>query len=104
MTARCGSTEVPERYAVELRQGQSVQFTVAAQPGKTFVANVEFIDPDVQPSSRTIVVKARAPNPSRILRPGMFIEAQLATSKRDSAVVIPEDAVQPLRTANIVWA
>jgi membrane fusion protein (multidrug efflux system) len=96
--------EVPERYAVELRQGQPVQFSVAAQPGKTFVAHVEFIDPVVQTSSRTIVVKARAPNPGRILRPGMFIEARLATSTRDSAVVIPEDAVQPLRTANIVWA
>jgi membrane fusion protein, multidrug efflux system len=34
----------------------------------------------------------------------MFIEARLATSTRASAVVIPEDAVQPLRTANIVWA
>ena len=96
--------EVPERYAVELRQGQPVQFTVAAQPGKTFIAHVEFIDPVVQTGSRTIVVKARAPNPSRILRPGMFIEARLATSTRDSAVVVPEDAVQPLRTANIVWA
>jgi membrane fusion protein (multidrug efflux system) len=34
----------------------------------------------------------------------MFIEAKLATATRVNAVVVPEDAVQPLRTVNIVWA
>jgi membrane fusion protein (multidrug efflux system) len=34
----------------------------------------------------------------------MFIEASLATATRENAVVIPEDAVQPLRTGNVVWA
>jgi multidrug efflux pump subunit AcrA (membrane-fusion protein) len=33
----------------------------------------------------------------------MFIEARLATAVRDKAIVIPEDAIQPLRTANIAW-
>jgi membrane fusion protein (multidrug efflux system) len=36
--------------------------------------------------------------------PGMFIEADLATATRENAVVVPEDAIQPLRTANVVWA
>lgn len=34
----------------------------------------------------------------------MFIEARLATTERASAVVVPEDAIQPLRTTNVVWA
>lgn len=96
--------QVPERYATLLRDGQTVEFTVAAQPGRVFTSRVEFIDPVVQPDTRTILVKARAPNPDRLLKPGMFIEARLATTTRGNAVVIPEDAVQPLRTANIVWA
>ena len=96
--------EVPERHAQALRGGQTVQFTVAAYPGRSFDATVEFIDPVVQDVSRTIVVKARVPNGQRLLRPGMFIEARLATSTRENAVVIPEDAVMPLRTGNIVWA
>ena len=96
--------EIPERHAGLLRPGQSVEFGVAAYPGQRFTAQVEFVDPVVQPSTRTILVKARAPNPNRRLSAGMFIEARLATSTRASAVVIPEDAVQPLRTANVVWA
>jgi membrane fusion protein (multidrug efflux system) len=96
--------EVPERHAVELRRGQIVEFNVASQPGRVFRAQVDFIDPVVQGENRTILVKARAPNPNRMLRPGMFIEARLATATRANAIVVPEDAVQPLRTANIVWA
>lgn len=96
--------EVPERHAVNLRRGQDIEFTIAAAPDKVFSAEVEFVDPVVQTDSRTILVKARAPNATRVLRPGMFIEAKLATSSRDEAVVVPEDAIQPLRTANVVWA
>lgn len=96
--------EVPERHAVRLRPGQTVEFTVAATPGRTFRAVVDFIDPVVQDTNRTILVKARAPNADRVLRPGMFIEARLAVATRAGAIVVPEDAVQPLRTANVVWA
>ena len=96
--------EVPERHAVRLRRGQTLEFTVAAQPGRVFRAEVEFIDPVVQTANRTILVKARAANTDRLLLPGMFIEARLATARRAGAVVIAEDAVQPLRTANVVWA
>lgn len=96
--------EVPERYAADLKRGQAVEFTVAAQPGRVFRAVVDFIDPVVQPASRTIVVKARAPNPGQALKAGMFIEARLATATRGDAIVVPEDAIQPLRTANVAWA
>ena len=96
--------EVPERYATDLKVGQNVEFTVAAQPDKVFTARVDFIDAVVQDESRTIVVKGRAPNASGVLKPGMFIEARLATQTRTNAVVVPEDAIQPLRTANVVWA
>lgn len=96
--------DVPERYAVQIRRGQVLEFTVAARPEHTFTAEVDFIDPVVQPENRTIVVKARAPNPGQVLRPGMFLEARLATGTREGAVVVPEDAVQPLRTGNVVWA
>ena len=96
--------EVPERYAVKLRQGQVVEFTVAAQENRTFRGRVDFIDPVVQGESRSIMVKASAPNPGRLLKPGMFIEARLATDTRANAIVVPEDAIQPLRSANVVWA
>lgn len=96
--------EVAERHAAALAPGQRIEFTVAAHPGRVFTGVVDFIDPVVQSANRTIMVKARAPNPGRLLKSGMFIEARLATATRPNAVVVPEDAIQPLRTANVVWA
>lgn len=95
--------QVPERHATSLRQGQTVEFTVAAEPQRKFAARVDFIDPVVEGTNRTITVKGLAANRDRLLKPGMFIEARLATAVREKAIVIPEDAIQPLRTANIAW-
>ena len=95
--------EVPERHAASLHSGQTVEFTIAAEPQRKFAARVDFIDPIVDKTNRTITVKGLAANRDRLLKPGMFIEARLATAVRQNAVVIPEDAVQPLRTSNIAW-
>src|SRR6266542_3236697 len=78
--------QVPERYADRLRQGQLVSFQVAALPG------------------RTILIKARVPNPEHRLQAGMFIEARLATDIRPNAVVVPEDAILPLQGQTYIWA
>jgi membrane fusion protein (multidrug efflux system) len=98
------SFQVPERFARSLSPGQAVTFRVAAIAGRDFIGQVDFVDPVVQLPGRTILVKARVPNPRRLLQPGMFIEARLVTAVRPNAVVIPEDAVVPAEGTNAVWA
>lgn len=95
--------QVPERYARSLKPKQEVTFRVGAIPGRDFVGEVDFVDPVVSLPGRTILVKARVPNPQHLLQPGMFIEAHLVTAVRPNAVVVPEDAVVPLQGANFVW-
>jgi membrane fusion protein (multidrug efflux system) len=95
--------QVPERYARRLSLGQEVTFYVAALPGVEFTGRVDFVDPVVQLPARTITVKAEVPNRRRELKPGMFIEARLATDIRPDAVVVPEDAILPLQSATFVW-
>jgi membrane fusion protein (multidrug efflux system) len=97
------SFQVPERYARSLQRGQRVTFRVGAITGRDFVGEVDFVDPVVQQPGRTILIKARVPNPQRLLQPGMFIEAHLVTGLRPNAVVVPEDAIVPLQGANYVW-
>ena len=97
------SFQVPERYAEQLKVGQRVTFRVASLPGREFTGIVDFVDPIVKLPGRTIMVKARVPNPRGELQSGMFIEARLATAVRPNAVVIPEDAVLPLQGTNFVW-
>jgi membrane fusion protein (multidrug efflux system) len=76
---------------------------VAALPDVEFGGAVDFVDPSVQLPGRTITVKAQIPNPRRELKAGMFIEARLATDVRPDAVIVPEDAILPLRGAAFVW-
>ncbi len=95
--------QVPEKFAHQLRPGQEVTFRVAAIPGREFTGQVDFVDPIVQLPGRTILVKARVPNPGRQLQPGMFIEARLVTAVRPAAVVVPEEAVVPAEGSSFVW-
>ena len=95
--------QVPERYADQLRRGQLVVFQVAALPGKNFSGEVVFVDPVVELPGRTILIKARVPNPAHQLQAGMFIEARLATNIRPNAIVVPEDAILPMQGATFVW-
>ena len=95
--------QVPERFARDLKPGQQVSFRVAAIASRDFTGEVDFVDPVVQLPGRTILVKARVPNPARLLQPGMFIEAHLVTGVRPTAIVIPEEAVVPAEGANAVW-
>jgi membrane fusion protein (multidrug efflux system) len=94
--------QVPERYAERLRVGQTVTFRVAAVD-RDFTGRVDFVDPVVQVPARSILVKASVRNRSRLLRPGMFIEARLATETRTDAIVVPEDAILPLAGETFVW-
>ncbi len=94
---------VPERYAAELAVGQQVEFHVAALPGRTFTARVDFVDPVVTLPARTIMVKAVAPNGDGALQSGMFIEARLAIATRSGATVVPEEAITPSASASYIW-
>lgn len=95
--------QVPERYARQLEVGQGMTFRVAAMPDREFAGTVDFVDPRVQLPGRTIAVKARVDNEDRALKPGMFIEARLATEVRPEAIVVAEDAILPLQGADYVW-
>jgi len=80
-----------------------VSFQVAALPGKNFSGEVVFVDPVVELPGRTILIKARVPNPEHRLQAGMFIEARLATDIRPNAVIVPEDALLPVQGSTYVW-
>lgn len=91
----------PERFVGQLATGQSVELTLAAYPGETFRGTVYFIDPKVDPDTRTVLVKAEAPNDDFRLRPGMFGNLNLVLTVREAAVTVPESAV--LRDGNATF-
>ena len=54
---------------------------------------VEFSQVLVDPSTATVTVRARFPNPQAILLPGMFVTAQFAQAIDTSAFLVPQQAL-----------
>jgi Cu(I)/Ag(I) efflux system membrane fusion protein len=67
-----------------VREGQAVEATVGAYPGRTFPGRVEFIQPTLDPATRTVEVRFDVENPGRQLRPGMFATVTLKTPVADA--------------------
>ncbi|MDA0576789.1 MAG: efflux RND transporter periplasmic adaptor subunit [Verrucomicrobia bacterium] len=84
---------VPERYLGALQVGQAIAFHVPAYPDEEFRGDVYFIEPQVDPQTRTVLVKARQANADGRLRPGMFGNLDLILNVKSEAVVVPESAV-----------
>jgi multidrug efflux pump subunit AcrA (membrane-fusion protein) len=84
---------IPERHAPELKVGQAVRLTVEAYPGREFTGSVLRLAPAVDVQTRTLVLEARVPNESDVLRPGFFAKGSVLTQAGAAAVVVPADAL-----------
>jgi Cu(I)/Ag(I) efflux system membrane fusion protein len=62
-----------------VHEGQAALATVAAFPGETFSGKVEFIQPHLDPTTRTVEVRFGLSNSAHKLRPGMFATVTLTT-------------------------
>ena len=62
-----------------LRYGQKVKFTSVAYPGEKFSGTISFIDPVLDPRTRTVKVRVNASNADGRLKPGMFVKAAVHT-------------------------
>ena len=72
--------QVYEHQLGLIHMGQSVEAGVEAFPGQTFPGKVEFIQPHLDPATRTVEVRYALDNPGHRLRPGMFATVTLKTS------------------------
>lgn len=84
--------EVYERDLARIRIGQSASLRVPAVPGRTFEGKVTFLQPLVDPRTRTVRARVELPNPKLTLKPGMYGDVEIAADSREG-LVIPRDAL-----------
>lgn len=94
---------VPERYVDQVQKGQGLEVVVDALPGKPFRARVDAIDPQVDSSGRSALLRGRIDNPERKLKPGMFARVRLILAERENAMVVPEESIVPQGSKVTVW-
>jgi membrane fusion protein (multidrug efflux system) len=85
---------VPEAYLPTLTRDLAIQARSIAYPGRVFTGKVGSVDSRVDPSTRSVIVRALLPNPEGRLKPGMFMTVQLSRGETDS-LVVPEEALVP---------
>lgn len=94
---------VPEKYAGQIRPGQQIEVMVDAFPDKSFKARVDAIDPQVDSTGRSALLRGRIDNPQGRLKPGMFARVRLILSERSNAMTVPEEAIVPQGERSVVW-
>ncbi len=86
---------LPELYLGRIRGKQEVLVRVDAFGAETFRGEIYAIEPAVDEQSRTVLLRARVPNPGVRLKPGMFARVALVLETRENALIVPEQALVP---------
>ncbi|MBO0857944.1 MAG: efflux RND transporter periplasmic adaptor subunit [Chloracidobacterium sp.] len=85
--------DVFESYLAKIHVGQSVEITVPAYPERRFPARVSFINPTVDPATRTVHVRCSVPNPGALLKPDMFARIDIDSAAPRQVAVVPTGAI-----------
>jgi len=87
---------VPQKELQRLSPNLEVRVTVDAAPNDTFSGKILATNPNVDPTTRSVRVRAKITNPDEVLRAGMFANA---------SVIMPEkQAVLPIAATAIAYA
>ena len=85
---------VPESYLPFVHPGDEVDVTVEDFDLLPVPAVIKAIDPKIDETTRTVIIRAQMPNKELSYRPGEFARVTVLIEKIDNAVLIPEVAVE----------
>ena len=96
------NAEVYEYEVPYVKVGQTAKMTLSYFPGKSYSGKVVYINPTVDPTTRTVKVRVEFQNPEFTLKPDMFAEVQLNISY-GTQMVVPQEAVLDSGAEQIVF-
>jgi len=91
---------ISEKYADEVNIGFPVSFDV---DNKIYEATVYAVDPKIDLTKRTIVIRALYPNKNEELKPGRFAQVTLLLNQINDAIAIPTEALIPEMEGEMVY-
>jgi Cu(I)/Ag(I) efflux system membrane fusion protein len=95
-------TQVNVNYAKNLKLGQNASISFTDFPDKTINVKVSFINPEINPDTRLLLIRMEIPNPNLQFKPGMQAMAKL-TQSNVKGLYIPIDAVIREENASYIW-
>lgn len=91
--------DVFESDLANVKKGNNVIFNTPSVPNKDFEAKVTYIDPLLNSTSRTAIVRAEINNSQNLLKPGMLLNGTIVSTKSVSSntkganVIVPNTAI-----------
>jgi membrane fusion protein, multidrug efflux system len=93
---------VPEVFLSTLKPDLTIAASSSAYPEDVFAGRVLSIGTRVDPTTRSIAIRAQIDNRDGRLRPGMFMTVKLVRAHRD-ALMLPERAIVPENERHFVF-
>jgi cobalt-zinc-cadmium efflux system membrane fusion protein len=97
--------QVYEKDLGKVHVGSGASITTDAYLGRVFRGQVSYVDPRVDPQTRTAQVRIELANPGQQLKIGMYVNVGFGALGRaaSSVPVVPEAAVQNMGTQQVVF-
>jgi len=83
---------VPARYSTQVSPGKKVFFTIENDP-RSWQGEVYAVEPQIDPNTRTLKIRAIANNTQGLFLPGQFIRVELILETIENALMIPTQAI-----------
>lgn len=85
--------QILEQESGWVKKGQEAVAMLSAYPGKVWKGVVEYVYPEVDPTTRTLKVRFRFDNVDGVLKPNMYAEITLLASNKAKVLSIPGEAL-----------
>ncbi|MGH9881469.1 MAG: efflux RND transporter periplasmic adaptor subunit, partial [Pyrinomonadaceae bacterium] len=97
--------QVYEKDLGKVVVGSGASITSDTYPGRIFRGRVSYIDPTLDPATRTAQARIDLANPGHALKIGMFVNVAFAAlgGSESTMPVIPRDAVQNINSQQVVF-
>lgn len=94
---------VPEVHLARIRVGRGVTARSAAYGERRFRGEVAVVDTRIDPATRSIRVISEFDNSDEALRPGLFLTVELVLEERPNALLVAEEAIDPVGDRAFVY-
>ncbi len=98
------TVDVPERYAVMLKAGDTVKVLVRNISSDPFTGRIYAVLPKGNPNTRTFPVRINLKNPEYKIKSGMEALVTFTLAGKRTALVVPKDAVVTAGNDRLVYA
>jgi len=97
--------QVYEKDLATIRVGSGANITSDAYPGRVFRGRISYVDPKVDPATRTVQVRIELANPGQMFKIGMYVNVAFATlgASEKTMPIVPKDAVQNIGNQQVVF-